>query len=170
MSSGEGFRVSRRQALKLGGGMAVGLLGGEVAHSVVFARASDISSSRVLSARLHMAVGRVVALDGQMVQVQPFDSGGRLSAPLVGFPAGFVPRHGDHVAVTDLVEGYAAAALPVCSWVTGRPVAAGGETVSIGGRRVLASSRMPAAESSAAVKVCILDTSLAEGQVLAVRA
>lgn len=170
MSSGRKFRLSRRQMLKLAAGTVVlGAAGAEMAQSALTASAAAPATP---AARGLAVTGRVIAVNGgDTVQVQALETNQHLQAPLVGFPAGMAPRPGDYVTVTDVIPGYALAALPQVSWVRGAPTARGDGTFAVGGRRVVAFPNATwGTRPGAAVRVCILDTSLPAGQVMAVRA
>jgi len=159
-------RVSRRQVLELGAGaVVVGVLGVEVAQHVMGAGAPAPTSDST-----HAASGRVLRVDGDVVEVQTFLSSWRRSATIAGFPESVSPRVGDHVTLTDLVDGHEMAALPVCRWVAGVPKLLADQTISVGGQRLVASPALvEAGQRKTAVTACILDSSLGTCQVLAVR-
>ena len=90
------------------------------------------------------------------------------TVPYAGFPAGFVPRAGDLVTVTDQYPGLALAAVPVCRWVTGVPKRRRDGSFTVAGHRVAASPKLTE-HGSGRVKVCLLDTELPSAQVLSVR-
>jgi hypothetical protein len=167
MPSGSGFQVSRRQILKIGAGTVfVGALGIEVAQKIAAAIPSPAAST---DPRAAMS-GRVIEVEGDRVQVQVFGSTTRLTAPVVGFPDTVFPRVGDHVTLTNLVDGFATAALPLCHWVAGVPKVGADQTVAIGGTRIAPSATvLQASQSGKAISVCVLDTSLTDCQALSVK-
>jgi hypothetical protein len=170
MSSGRKLRLSRRQMLKLTAGTVVlGAAGAELAQGALTASAAAPAAP---TAKDLAVTGRVIAVGGgDTVQVQALETKQHMQAPLVGFPAGVAPRPGDYVTVTNVIPGYPLAALPQVSWVRGTPTARRDGTIAVGGRRVVASPNATwGSRPGAAVRVCILDTSLPAGQVMAVRA
>jgi hypothetical protein len=89
---------------------------------------------------------------------------------VVGFPDAVLPRVGDHVTLTDLVDESAIAALPLCHWVSGVPEVSSDHTVTIGSTRIATSPMvLQASQRGGAISVCVLDTSLADCQALTVK-
>lgn len=112
------------------------------------------------------------ALDPAQEPAEPW-----AAVPVAGFPWGLVPRVGDHITVTDNVEGMALAAIPLCSWLTGVPTSAQGGYV-IDGRQTVPvaaiagdprSALADAASTGRAVSVALVDTDLEASLVLQVR-
>lgn len=100
-----------------------------------------------------------------------------VSASLLGFPVGIKPRPGDHVAVALRPEKVADAgqtdppflALPLCSWIVGRPTAFGGAH-SVGATELTASAEVTrAANTGTVIAVCVMDSSLPQKQVMFTR-
>ncbi|HEX6686106.1 MAG TPA: hypothetical protein VF062_25255 [Candidatus Limnocylindrales bacterium] len=128
--------------------------------------ASPVASPDRAQKRADLA--SVASISGQTVSATPVDGGEAVTVPLVGFPAGFAPRAGDRLAVTDQWPGIALAAIPLCHWVSGVPKRqANGEFVVAGQR--IASSRLLEVGRLRSVQVCLLDTDLPTAQALAVR-
>ncbi|HYW26021.1 MAG TPA: hypothetical protein VE953_17745 [Terriglobales bacterium] len=172
MPDGTRFRVSRRQAMKIGAGaVVVGAVGVDVAQRIAAAaEAAAVHGPAISSDPRHAQSGRVVEVDGNQVQVQVFGSGTLVSAPLVGFPDAVVPRVGDHVTLTDVVPGFEVAALPLVHWISGVPKVRTDQTIGIGGTRLLPTAPLlDASRLGAPVSVSVLDTSLATAQVFGVR-
>ena len=175
-------QVSRRQALKLGAGIAAAAAGtGAVGSLAVAAMASNNEASETLID----GVGTVDSVDGHLIRAHLAD-GRTIVAELRGFPATVTPRVGDLVAVDMEVnkplcaendsensptatQPGVAAAFPLCHWTDGTP-SVNGATARLGSQRLVASPAvLVAARRSAKVSVCTLDTTLPVHLVLAIR-
>lgn len=124
----------------------------------------------------------IVSRSGDGATLQALDAADAAAAagvvPLVGFPADVEPRPGDHVTVSDGVDGLARAAVPLCHWHEGIPVA------DPPGRYTVAGYTTPPVEEigprtrsvldeghrlGVTVLACLLDTSNDDALVLEVR-
>ncbi|MFI6238385.1 hypothetical protein ACIBEF_00740 [Micromonospora sp. NPDC050795] len=70
--------------------------------------------------------------------------------------------------MTDLWPGLAVAAVPLVHWLTGVPKVAAGGGYELAGQRIAASPLLDRKRTSR-MQICLLETELAEAQVLAVR-
>ncbi len=172
--------LTRRRALglTLGAGAAALAGSGVIATTTASAAGGDegrgpgvFAVPAVVTAR---GSGTVTAspLDPEDTPTEPWGS-----VTVSGFPWELVPRVGDHVAVTNSVEGLALAAVPLCTWVIDVPdVDAGryllGDRTTVPIEQVVgepAGELATAASSRYALAVALLDTDLADSLVLQVR-
>lgn len=173
-------RLSRREALKVGGVFAVGatvvLTTGVGTAGAAETAPADAGSNAGTGKRGDLA--RVTAVGGTgagaaragvlRVATPAAPVGNALRAageevPCVGFPDNFTLRAGDLVTVTDQWPGVAMAAVPVCRWVTGVPKRQRNGDFTVAGRRVVES---PLLREGKRIRVCLLDTELPNAQVL----
>jgi len=177
--------ISRRQALKMG---VIGVAGFVAsAGTLEKALAADVvTSTNDASESLMQGVGTVQAVDGQYVTARMAD-GQAVSAKLVGFPAEVTPRTGDLVAVDTRTDGPLCAperadssqdatlsmtsptAHPLCHWSVGTPMLSGNAVTVDAVRLVPSPTVIEAARRQAEVRICTLDSTLADRQVLAIR-
>jgi len=154
-------RVSRRQILQLG---AATVAAGAFAVNSPSTSSADASPADP-STPGFAEQAQVTRVKDHEVDVLVLKTMDRRSAPIVGFP--LVPRVGDLVTVSDRLPGYPLAAVPLCRWITGVPQQQRNHTMDIGG--VVAADSPKLHGATGALSVCVLDTSLPTGQVLAVR-
>ncbi|GII95826.1 hypothetical protein [Sinosporangium siamense] len=164
---------SRRKALRAGAVAAAAAAAATGINATANA-ASAAAPPAAAGGRADLA--RVVKVDGARLVVDAPASAAGVQAvrtaeqvPLVGFPAGFVPRPGDLVSVVDSWPGKAVAAVPVCHWVTGVAKALPGGGFSVDGQRIAATALLDG-QANTRLRVCLLDTELPTAQVLATRA
>lgn len=170
--------LTRRRAL----GLALGAGAAAVAGSGTVVGSTPAGGEAGRAPDLLAVPGRVTAVDGATISAEALDpaqgpSEPWVAVPLSGFPWGLTPRVGDHVTVTDGVEGMPLATIPLCSWVTAVP------TTSAEGYLVADRPTVPVAEvlgdpgpaladavaAGRTVAVALVDTDLAASLVLQVR-
>ncbi|WP_405431618.1 hypothetical protein [Micromonospora sp. NBC_00617] len=160
--------LSRRQILRVGA--VVGSTVAVVAVSGESASADPGTDAAQAGSRGELARVSAVAAGGAVVGTPKVANRTALRAaervPFAGFPDGITPRPGDLVTVTDLWPDLAVAAVPVVHWVTGVPKR-DGSGYAVAGQR-LAASPLLDKRTARRVRVCVLDTELADAQVLAV--
>lgn len=157
-------RLSRRRFIELGAGVAATtFIAGPAAGQ------ADAATRQGSGRRYFSRVARVTHLTGHNLHATAITIEQALSAPIFGFPADAKPRVGDLVVITDSVPGYPLAALPVCRWHTGRVSQLTTTTFAIDGTPALNSPMLPTSMHGQTLKVCLLETSLAEHLVLGVR-
>lgn len=156
------YRVTRRRILELGAGVAATVL---LPTNISEAAPPPSAPSGVR----HSYVSRVITVGGGRLEAEALTTHQRLSAPIVGFPPGVTPRAGDLVTITDSHPEYPIAALPVCRWHEGRPTSLTSGAIEIAGVAASGSALFPAAVRNQTVRACLLDTTLRDHQVLAIR-
>lgn len=181
--------VSRRRVLKVGVGVAA-VAAATSPIEAAFAAGSSGATSDVMD-----GVGEIKSVVQQMgdascdrTDVAVRMVGGQtISARLIGFPAGFMPRVGDLVAVdTRTTRALCAPVLgatvpqpttvetvptahPLARWSFGTPIMKADE-LTIGAYRLVPSVNvLDAAHRNARIAVCTLDSTLRDRQVLATR-
>lgn len=152
-------RLSRRRVIQLGAGA--------VAASFLVPNAAAAHSNERAGWRSYLS--RVTGVTGRRLDAVALATQERFSAPMVGFPPYVKPRVGDLVTITDGHPGYRVAALPVCAWYSGTPTRASGATVDINGIVALRSPVWSAKLRGQRVDVCLLDSTLANRQILDIR-
>jgi hypothetical protein len=125
---------------------------------------------------------RVTAVSGSTIDAEALDPEEEpeepwAAVPVALFPWDLVPRVGDHVTVTDAVDGLPLAAVPLCAWVDGTPTASASGGYVVAGRATVPANRiaaepagvLAAAEGARAITVCLADTELEEALVFQAR-
>lgn len=103
-------RVSRRHVLKVGAGLAVVMATGASAGEVF---AASLAPAKPTDPTIKTATAMVTAVNGQTLTARTV-AGEVVSAPMLGFPDGIVPRVGDLATMVTRPQGAQLAANPLC--------------------------------------------------------